>query len=471
MAKMKRYMSIVLTLLVCIGLFTGYAEAAEAMPKAETKTDVNLRIQPTTINQPYYVEIPKKTSVDAFFRIKTEKGEFVVVSYEGNVGFIPARFMSIPDDVSTAKFVNVKTRVAVNFRVQPEKSNAKYYAEIPAKTLVEAFDITVSTSQGTFWLCRYNGKYGFIPTQYANQNETAGNGGAEKPSEPETETSKTITKVALDLRVDTFINRAKVVMEVPKKAEVTVVGKSFTSSDGYEITKVFYKGNFGYVKSKYLSGLNQVTPMTVKEETSPYNLGLRKIPAETRDVWCRIPENEKFYVLGEEAGYKLVAYNGFCGYIPARFGTATKTYNVLNAATTKGGTGNRSINIRLACGKLSGVTVNSGGKFSWFESHGRCLKENGYLPATVFTSNGTAQGIGGGVCQVASTINIVAKQSGINTYAAKHKYPVVYCNREDEATVEYPVQNFTFKNTIQQQIFLLLYQTQEGACTVVFLTT
>ena len=209
--------------------------------------------------------------------------------------------------------------------------------------------------------------------------------------------------------------------------------------------------------------------LTVTKERSLYNLNLYSTTAETQNVLCKIPANAKFYVIGEEEGYKMVVYDGYCGYVPSKYGAATETYCVLNSVTTQGGTGNRSINIRLACSKLTGTVVGKNTQFSWFTSHGQCLSSNGYVNAPVFTSTGTTQGIGGGVCQVASTINIVAKRIGIETNAEKHLYPVSYCNRIDEATVTYPIQNFTFTNKIGKQITMLLYQTQPGSCTVIFL--
>lgn len=47
------------------------------------------------------------------------------------------------------------------------------------------------------------------------------------------------------------------------------------------------------------------------------------------------------------------------------------------------------------------------------------------------------KGIGGGVCQVSTTVNMAVKSAGIKTNARQHSLPVSYASREDEATVSF----------------------------------
>ncbi len=64
----------------------------------------------------------------------------------------------------------------------------------------------------------------------------------------------------------------------------------------------------------------------------------------------------------------------------------------------------RKKNIRLASNKLSGIVIGAGESFSFNSVVGKRTKENGFEDAKVILNGEYVEGIGGGVCQVATTV-------------------------------------------------------------------
>ena len=65
----------------------------------------------------------------------------------------------------------------------------------------------------------------------------------------------------------------------------------------------------------------------------------------------------------------------------------------------------RTENLRLACEAINGTILNPGEIFSFNDVVGERTEEKGYQPATIYGGDGeSVDGVGGGVCQVASTI-------------------------------------------------------------------
>lgn len=73
----------------------------------------------------------------------------------------------------------------------------------------------------------------------------------------------------------------------------------------------------------------------------------------------------------------------------------------------------RQNNIRLTCSTLNGTTVNAGETFSFCDTVGPATTDKGYQEAKIFGKNGEVKmGLGGGNCQVSSTLyNAVLQDS------------------------------------------------------------
>ena len=81
---------------------------------------------------------------------------------------------------------------------------------------------------------------------------------------------------------------------------------------------------------------------------------------------------------------------------------------------------NRKKNIKVAAGRLSGIVVGVGETFSFNKIVGKRRKENGFYDATVIQSGEYTQGVGGGVCQVATTLYNALLFAGFEQISCAH---------------------------------------------------
>lgn len=77
-------------------------------------------------------------------------------------------------------------------------------------------------------------------------------------------------------------------------------------------------------------------------------------------------------------------------------GTFTSYYKESNV--------NRSTNVKLASNKINNVILLPGEEFSYNKVVGERTFANGFKEASVYTSSGVVNGLGGGICQVSSTL-------------------------------------------------------------------
>ena len=98
-----------------------------------------------------------------------------------------------------------------------------------------------------------------------------------------------------------------------------------------------------------------------------------------------------------------------------------------------------------------GYILMPGKTFSWLKVVGNTTKEKGFKIAPVIVNRRHAEGYGGGVCQVASTLNSAIVDANLETHALKHSLPSNYIGPNDhEATVSYDSgKDLSFKNTFK----------------------
>ncbi|MBO5004118.1 MAG: VanW family protein [Clostridia bacterium] len=78
---------------------------------------------------------------------------------------------------------------------------------------------------------------------------------------------------------------------------------------------------------------------------------------------------------------------------------------------------NRQNNIRITCSKLNGIIIESGKTFSFCNTIGKSTAEEGYKEADIIVDGKTEQALGGGNCQVSTTVyNAVLACPRINCY-------------------------------------------------------
>jgi len=120
----------------------------------------------------------------------------------------------------------------------------------------------------------------------------------------------------------------------------------------------------------------------------------------------------------------------------------------LGSTSTKlSGSKARRNNVKLAGDCCNGVILNDGDVFDYNQVVGRRTTERGFGAAPAYVSGETVETIGGGICQVSSTIYYAALLSNleiVERYA--HGYTPSYITWGMDATVSWGGPEFRFKN-------------------------
>ncbi|WP_449354008.1 VanW family protein [Virgibacillus natechei] len=115
----------------------------------------------------------------------------------------------------------------------------------------------------------------------------------------------------------------------------------------------------------------------------------------------------------------------------------------------------RSHNIDLASEAINNYVVFPGKTFSFNEIVGERTEEKGYMRAPVIVKGELAEDIGGGICQVSSTLYNAVDLEGIEIVERyEHSKSVPYVPPGRDATVSWWGPDFVFKNMYNQPVLL-----------------
>lgn len=123
-----------------------------------------------------------------------------------------------------------------------------------------------------------------------------------------------------------------------------------------------------------------------------------------------------------------------------------------------GSPANRSKNVLLASSALDKSVILPGEIWSFNQQVGPRTKERGYLKAPIITGSNLKDEIGGGVCQVASTLYNAARQSKLMIVEhSNHSLPVKYVPPGLDATVYYNLLDLKIKNNQAHPVVIHSY--------------
>lgn len=108
---------------------------------------------------------------------------------------------------------------------------------------------------------------------------------------------------------------------------------------------------------------------------------------------------------------------------------------------------NRNTNLKLACEAINGTILYPGETFDYNTVVGKRTAEKGYKTAAAYSSGKTVETLGGGICQVSSTIYyccLIADLEIVNRLP--HSYVSSYMPMGMDATVSWGGPEFTFRN-------------------------
>ena len=144
--------------------------------------------------------------------------------------------------------------------------------------------------------------------------------------------------------------------------------------------------------------------------------------------------------------------------------------NVIGTCTTEyDATVPRAVNVELAAARINGVVVQQGQSFSFSSTILPRTAANGYVVAPIYISGTVGTGIGGGVCQVSSTLYAAMLHAGLPaTQRYPHSLPVTYLPAGYDAAIAGTSKDLKFTNTFSQP--LLIQASASGGTLTVTLT-
>ena len=125
---------------------------------------------------------------------------------------------------------------------------------------------------------------------------------------------------------------------------------------------------------------------------------------------------------------------------PEQLSTFTTKYDASNT--------NRSTNLRLAASKINGTVLLPGEIFSYNKTVGERTISAGYKEAKIYSQGQVVDGLGGGICQISSTLYNAVLYANLEILSRRnHQFVTSYLPAGRDATVVYGSTDFKFKNT------------------------
>ncbi len=297
-------------------------------------------------------------------------------------------------------------------------------------------------------------------------------------TETETELEKTVTVDGIEI---TGMSREDAKAEILKKYPWNM--KIVYQDDTYEVTNL--------MEEKVNSLLDEIYQGEPKESYTLDTTGLEEsIKAQAAAAaarWNKSAKNgsiskydassDKFVFEGEATGVaidqeKLVAdiqnaltSKKFDTQITASasevqpeitVASAKEKYKTVATYTTKTtANSKRNTNVRLAAEAVNGTIIQPGQEFSFNDTVGERTEAKGYQSAAAYNNGEVVQEIGGGVCQVSTTLYNAVLKAGLKISVRRsHTFEPSYVTPGQDATVSWGGPDFKFINNSNTAIGL-----------------
>ncbi|MBO6214288.1 MAG: VanW family protein [Lachnospiraceae bacterium] len=128
------------------------------------------------------------------------------------------------------------------------------------------------------------------------------------------------------------------------------------------------------------------------------------------------------------------------------------------STSVAGSTTDRSQNVRNGASKINGNVVYPGEVFSVDETLQPYTIENGYKEGAAYEDGKTVMSIGGGICQVSTTLyNAVIRAELEVVERSAHSMTVGYVKLSEDAAVSEGVKDFKFRNNLDKPVYIESY--------------
>lgn len=133
---------------------------------------------------------------------------------------------------------------------------------------------------------------------------------------------------------------------------------------------------------------------------------------------------------------------------PEHMGEEVLYQDILGQCRTSYSDSDRLTNLRRACRALDGLILKPGETFSFHSVVGQPTEEKGYKVAPSYTGLKTANALGGGISQVASTLYCASLYADLETVERQaHSLVMAYIDMGMDAAVSWNGADLKFKNT------------------------
>lgn len=124
----------------------------------------------------------------------------------------------------------------------------------------------------------------------------------------------------------------------------------------------------------------------------------------------------------------------------------------------------RQNNIAITCKALESKLIEPGETFSFCNTVGKATTAKGYQEADIYVDGKKEKGLGGGNCQVSTTLyNAVLKVPGLEVVERhQHSNHVPYIKDGKDAAVAYGSYDFKFKNNTEKTIKIVMENTAQN---------
>lgn len=185
-----------------------------------------------------------------------------------------------------------------------------------------------------------------------------------------------------------------------------------------------------HTQSDEATPVEETSETTTKESTTAEDTDATFYEEETRKVYPGLNKGDP-----NEYPYKIATYTTYY-----KKSDRTRTNNLTTAASA-----------------INNIVVPQDGIFSFNQTVGKRTVTGGYSSAKVIVDDEFVDGLGGGVCQVSSTVfECVLRANAEIVERTNHSLAISYVPMGGDATVQWNTLDFKFKNTVGSDILLTM---------------
>ena len=232
---------------------------------------------------------------------------------------------------------------------------------------------------------------------------------------------------------------------------------TINSLRGYKNT---LKLSINYNKDKlksYIEGLSKDINVSMKNASIKIENSNIKIQKDEEGVNLQVDESLNNAINELEKGNTLINLVVEKIQPDVKEESLEKVDTILGTYSTKfdSSVSGRSHNVALAAKSTSDVLLMPGESFSYNKHTGSRTTSNGYKNAPVIVQGVVQEGVGGGVCQVSSTLYNAVLYAGLEIESIKnHSIPSSYVPKGRDATVSDGAIDFIFKNNLKYPVYI-----------------